>query len=600
MLPNACCKVILRYSGALILMLSLAACSTLRPTNWKSDPHVDSATIHPVTMEVRIVSDSQIHESRGIPSRYLSLAGDEAIAVTIRSGQQVIGAADLLKVAMTDYYPLTLHLGDAIDLSCQSEWHRFMRVMQEKGKPGATTWLLAQGNHDGFLAGNISPGSSGVYVDEYWNNMCNARGVVGSDDVDTSGKRANEKNFAKKKTLATDYYANLKNGMGSRVEVHDDMICDGNDLCAAHVFENEWKSFVVQLVKIPAHKRAEGANIYALLLDSSDFNDQLSSPFGKIRAGERGGITAGQSRKALELIKRMPANSSFFIVSHHPYADWKIESWTAEDVAAMKSVMDDPGFMNFILSAHSHEGGWYTHRFQERSLYELNTGSLADAPLYYRTLQFERDTLGGFIVHSRPILLKTDHYPTCAKVHSPAPGSGYTAEEQKSVFERNGNKGFAGRLAAGVSSAAKHLVDMWEAKHTELKPQLLAYADVVHAVSKDLTLPTPNGRCSGPDDLPKKMACLAVCFDGKECSVDDKGKLLLALDNYYWDKTTDADIRRDAHQLRYCMAAKIANESAEPVHVDAVLRNVEGNTRRLPLPEPTGGRPAASNALRQP
>lgn len=600
MLPNTCCKVILRYSGALILMLSLAACSALRPTTWKSDAHVDSATMHPVTKEVRIVSDSQIHESRGIPSRVLSLAGDEAVGVTIRSGQQVIGAADLLAVAMEKKYDLTLHLGDAIDLSCQSEWHRFMRVMSANGRPGAITWLLAQGNHDGFLAGNISPGTTGLYVDEYWDNMCKPRGIVTSDEAAVSNESGQKKNLAKKKTLANAYYASLALGMKNSMAVQDDVLCDGDDLCVAHVFENDWKSFVIQLVRMPVHERADGMHIYALLLDSSDYNEQPVSPFGKIRAGERGGITAGQSRKAMALIQRLPADARFFIVSHHPFEDWKLASWPAGDIAAMKDLMGDARFMDFILSAHTHEGGWYTHRFGDKTLYELNTGSLADAPLYFRTLQFERDALDGLIVHSRPVPLAADHYASCATTPAPLPGLGYTAEEQKSVFERNSNKGAIVRFAAGFSSAVRHFFKLWNAKHTELKPQLLAYADVVKIVSPNLKLRTPPGKGVVAGGLSEKMVDIAQCNDGKLCSVEDKGKLLVALDNFYWDKNTPVDIRERSHQLRYCMAVRIANESADPDDVAAILSNIEGDTRRLPMPTLPTGLPGALSALRQP
>jgi hypothetical protein len=598
MLSSAQYKTVMPYLALLVLLSCLAGCAALRPTNWANDPDPRPNAAGPVTGEVRIISDSQIHESRGIPSRYLSLAGDEVIGVTIRSGQQVIGAADLLAVAMAGDYPLTLHLGDAIDLSCQSEWHRFTRVMQAKGGPGATTWLLAQGNHDGFLAGNISPGASGLYVDEYWNNMCNARGVVSSDVIATPDKKNNEKNFFKKRAVADAYYTKLIAGMKNRRALQDEVICDGTDLCVAHAFDNDWKSFVVQLVKLPASEGAQGTKIFALLLDSSDFNEQPDSPFGKIKAGERGGITAGQSRKAIALLKTLPSDAVFFIVSHHPFSDWRIASWANADVAAMKDLMGDVRFMDFILSAH--EGGWYTHRLWDKALYELNTGSLADAPLYYRTLQFERDTNGGLIVHSRPIPLNTDLYATCANVPAPLPGSGYTAEEQKSVFERNSNKGPVVRFAAGFSSAIRHFFHLWRAKHTELRPQLLAYADVVKAISPDLDLPTPRGQCSVPGGLSARMSCLAQCYDGDECAVSDKGALLLALDNHYWNKDTPAKIRQDAHELRYCMATQIAGESADPARVEAILRNIEGDRRRLPLSRTFESKSDALNALRQP
>lgn len=50
-----------------------------------------------VTQPIGLISDTQIHESRGTAaSRYFSNTGDEIVEVTVRTGQQVIGSTDIL------------------------------------------------------------------------------------------------------------------------------------------------------------------------------------------------------------------------------------------------------------------------------------------------------------------------------------------------------------------------------------------------------------------------------------------------------------------------------------------------------------------------
>lgn len=81
-----------------------------------------------------------------MPSRYWSRAFDGYVPVTIRSAQQVPGATDLLYDAITARaFPLTLHLGDAMDVSCQTEWDMFAMAMQRGlGAPGSGAWRSAR------------------------------------------------------------------------------------------------------------------------------------------------------------------------------------------------------------------------------------------------------------------------------------------------------------------------------------------------------------------------------------------------------------------------------------------------------------------------
>lgn len=566
-----------------IVLLILGGCAGVARSDWAEDVGPGNEVLQPLTKEIRIIADSQIHESRGTPSRYISLAGDEFIGVTVRSGQQVIGAADLLAASIADDYPLTLHLGDAIDLSCQTEWTLFNRAMTSKfATPGADTWLLALGNHDGFMTGNIYPTNSGLYVADYWDNMCNVGRTTVTDASSGAKISLNKYRFETKKSLVDDYMQKLKRGMGVDPATPDNPLCQDDRFCASYFSENGWSTSVVQLVKLPEHAPGNGKAIHALLLDTSDFDERPYIGIRRIKAGVRGGITARQLKQALALVNRMPLDARFFIVAHHPYAAWRLNHWREESVGALGELMNDPRFMDFILTAHTHTGGWYSHSRGNKVLHELNIGSLADAPLYYRTLRFARDESNRVVIDSRRMSLTQDRYEECGNV--PAPGIGYTADEQKSVYDRNSDKGPIIRFAAGFTNAARHFFRLWHAKHTELKPQLLSYADVVMlTMPANTRIKTPERTYAGPEEVVSTLRDLADCTHATKCAVQRKGHLLMALEEYYWDKdNTPEAVRAKAHKVRYCMAVRLADESAETALVANVMQRTRGETRRLP------------------
>ncbi|MEJ7806919.1 MAG: hypothetical protein WKG03_13485, partial [Telluria sp.] len=183
-------------------------------------------------MPIRLIADTQVHESRGTASRFMSLAGDEFVNVTIRTGQQVIGSGDLLRAALTpaNAFPLTLHLGDAIDVSCETEWAHFSRVMKgQLGPPGSKSWLLAPGNHDGFYVGNFFPNKQGLYTKSHWDNVCNA----GRSKI---GNRDNERNLynAMTKGSLVKAYASELAGAGTAMLPSGRQCVDGQALCFAY------------------------------------------------------------------------------------------------------------------------------------------------------------------------------------------------------------------------------------------------------------------------------------------------------------------------------------------------------------------------------
>lgn len=557
-----------------------------------------------LTKPIALIADTQFHESRGVASRYFSLAGDEFVDVTIRPGQVVIGAADILQHALerAKQFPLVIHAGDAMDLSCETEWSLFTNVFTTSMKqaPGPKSWLFAPGNHDGYLTGNIYPPEKNApYVQEYWANMCNAGRHY--------KKNGQDRRFTMmpKERLVAAYMEKL--GVQAGLNGTWEGCTPEKDMCwsARSSKEEPWMSYVVQLVKMPM-AREDSTPIFAVLLDSSDYDER---PFSlKLLAGETGSLSARQLRSAVDLTRNLPTGARYFLVTHHPAKDWKFLFWSAEQKAAWSSLLNDPRSLHFLVSAHTHDGFLQEHREPVGSFTELNTGSLADDPIYIRSLAFERDPAGniGFTSDSIP-LLGAD--AGCKDIQLPTPKKGY--EYGTDTQTRKGDRATKFGDLVRVSAAIDYAQRFEKAKHAELRPQLLAYADVV-----DISMPAETvieydwttlktgvatATLTGRDEVSKELRKYANCDTGKgRCSYQAKGELLRVLEEYYWTRSGVPDeVKLRAHKVRLCLALDAAVDgvpkSSRPA-MDAIKKTVFGGTWKKVLQRPT---PPSTNVLTQ-
>ncbi|WLI06715.1 hypothetical protein PSH66_29805 [Pseudomonas sp. FP597] len=567
-----------------VCTISLSGCVNKRASNWHDFTVLEDLHSENLTEPIVLVADTQFHESRGTASHYFSMAGDEFFPVTIRTGQQVIGAPDLLLRALDQgqSYPLALHLGDGIDVSCQTEWSLFKQVMGEaRGRPSASSWLFSPGNHDGFMVGNIYPKTDGIYKTEYWNNVCNVgRGYAGS-----------KQRFGRmpKETIVNDYVNLLRGQPLSQKNPASGQFClDGNQLCVAYRIASEpWKSFIVQLVKLPP-SRNNSRGVYALLLDTSDYPSRPNFGMGGPTAGIDAGISVDQIKAAQQLVSSLPDNSRYFFTGHHSFKDWKVESWKGEKLYRFVALSMGKQSLRFVVTAHTHEGGWYEHDFGGGHLQELNTGSLADAPLYYRDLSFQLYDGGAVSVRSNRILLDSVH-SKCNEYKPPADGSGYSVNDQQTESDRLSAAPAFLRRIGSFFSAAGHFFAFWEAKHSELKPQLLAYADIVqdvipdnqafnyHPYGTNYELPFRGG-----SSIAEHLRYLAGCFDAKKCSVSQKGNLLYSLDRYFWFSKIPVEQKQLSHNKRYCAAIVITGLAGDgSPTVEQSLQDSQPSVKRL-------------------
>lgn len=570
--------------GITLSILVLSACGRPPPQSWSdAAPWGDTAT-QDLTLPIALIADTQIHESRGTASRYFSLAGDQFVEVTIRSGQQVLGAGDILQEALRKSrdYRLALHLGDAIDVSCSTEWQRFSLVMaRERGAPGPSTWLFAPGNHDGYLVGNFYPLDRGVYTDSYWNNICNVGRVIQNDHY------VHER--ITKPRVLQDYLNKLFGDKKQLDQSTQSRICPLKGLCLSYSLSIEgWTSYLIQLVELPAAPTAKRP-IYALLLDTSDYDVRPYLPGSNPKAGLEAGVSQRQLQSALELLGEVGQDARFFIAGHHPVETWRINGSPPTNGNAWAALLADPRFLRFFVTAHTHEGGWYKHQIEGITLNELNLGSLADAPAYFRSLQFQENAEGSIRANSERVILANEASPDCTQFSAKA-GSGYAVSEQMSQAQRWSD--YPWYLSRGLAaiSATRYSFALWSAKHEELRPQLRFYADIVDSTMpaeqiisyEAFGTPASTRVLAGKQQVVERLIHLSDCNDGKACSVQEKGHLMLAMDDYYWDESTPKPVREAAHIQRYCVALKSTEELGSGQKVVAkVLENSAPQFRTL-------------------
>ncbi|MGM9484698.1 metallophosphoesterase [Roseateles sp. NT4] len=570
----------MRRFGLLIALVLLAGCAS-RVKDPVSMDRLDSwspAASQPLTAEISLISDTQFHESRGYPSPILQGAGDEIVEVTIRSAQQVIGADDLLQRAIDmSGKSLLLHAGDALDMSCSSEWDRFARVMKSKGAPGPKTWVYTPGNHDGYLAGNLSTPPEGTHFrpfkDAHWAKLCNA------------GMLNPPRTTPFHKTDVVRAYLDL---LGPGSDAGKDVRCnaDASHCWAAHLSEDEpWESFIVQLVQMPAPDEAakDATPVYALLLDSSNYRDLFGNE-SISSAGKVGGLLKGQFAAARRLTGRMKPDARFFFIAHYPIGNWRLNN---AEQRAWKLLADDPRSLNFIVTSHTHDGELAHHTDALGGIVELNTGSLADPPIYMRTLQFEKSGDGriGFKSKARPL---TEGLDCKVSIPSPAkPEWDYGVDLQRTAHASLADWNWLQRGWHMLINIGKGLAEKEEEKHQELRPQLLEYADIVSQTFPAMATlhyewPEQDGSAildgedlAGNATIAAKLRALSNCRETNhtKCTIPRKENLLLALEKVYREKPDILDDKKPtATSMRLCMALAAAEASPSTKGADALKK----------------------------
>ncbi|CAM9414346.1 metallophosphoesterase [Acinetobacter bereziniae] len=389
----------------------------------------------PVTEPIGLFADTQEHERHGTFTFIAGKTVDKITKVAARSPQidfyNKYAIEDIL-----ENFPLTkgsyfVHLGDMLDISCNTEWKRSFNVFLPAINNGKL--VLGLGNHDGFYVGNYAFDTHNGFSKKYigpasWRDRC-----------DTGFKKISEHNDSYKTIMdKSKIIINFQNFITQTGKVllpiknsnycHNDMLCSKANInnhwtsyfqiprdvtLASSGFgssgiKNFWRSYMVSEVKLPM--KNENISIKLIILDpsQSDRTEQSTQKtiFNQLHLLSRSNILFGhiqqEQRKLVEHLVTQPCQTKacFYILSgHHPLKDY--ESSNYEWIS--KLIKSNPQILPLYLSAHTHKGFIKA----KNKINELNIGSFIENDPKFRTIQiFKEINNNNFIVQTNKIAVK--------------------------------------------------------------------------------------------------------------------------------------------------------------------------------------------------
>jgi hypothetical protein len=396
------------FSGLLALLL-VGGCATISvPIPPPPDP---PGRFVELTRPVIVLGDTQEHESTGFPMHDNDGAVDEYVEVAQRPPEQPLFGRRVLEWALLSHADEpVIHMGDLLDVSCESELERMRKVFQVARQPH----VILPGNHDGLLFGifnydvfdNLFSGKTSD-----WDRACRrGRGEVGGILEPRSGAALTKRGYI------VAYLNHLAGGPHSRVAglpmpqsgetTYSWRNADPGGFIEAIEAKilgdrNFARSYVAQKLRLPP---AAGAprRVTIIGLDTNQITAFISTldTVRGISPGHFGNVLADQIAAVspwLEQARR--AGDIVVFAGHH---NWnQLNGTTRERIGSLMLGVDNP---LVYISAHTHRGYWASHRIGTRSMLELNVNSLSDWPISYRRLSFSWDEAANRLKVSADIL----------------------------------------------------------------------------------------------------------------------------------------------------------------------------------------------------
>ena len=371
----------------------------------------------PAVWKMLIIADNQEHLLTGGPLKSFSPLTERLVTtVGLRSPLANVGGRLLMREALKfgkeQGADFVLHLGDAVDISCEKEMKSVFRALDQES-PG-NMWFMTPGNHDGILAGNFAEYQDPVDFDrgkplalynlpplkshmkqKVWFNACQSPTSDGADmrrGADMPRGRAIELYLdkLKKRPEAKQNSGTAQNAIfrqdGREIRVPCRIeeieitpkkpsaiqgykaiarICDPQWVpTRKNIKVGQYASFIVQKIDLGETR--------IVLLDTSDYEDPTDKepPFIPIAAGN-GNLTDKQQLWAEPLFKSGDGKAldrkNVIVAGHHPFSQL---SGDDKDWIAARS--------SRYISAHVHTDTSLIP--QKGDLLELNVGSTVDYP----------------------------------------------------------------------------------------------------------------------------------------------------------------------------------------------------------------------------
>jgi|GEM_PF-2873351 len=399
-----------RYVAVVATAAALLQCSAAPSASPRYSFFNSSATGNWPLLTERFIllADNQTQHLYGKPIWLRAGAAPKFLSAAVRPLQLDLYGQDLLKEVVTkqrgNKMPM-IHLGDALNFSCQVEMTRFFGLMEDATQPAAgyerTTWVLAPGNHDGYFFGNEGRSDS-------WSDACTNGGgpVTHADFI---------RRYLAELAGQFPWLGDLNADSGIRVEpaVPPD---NGSFVqgVAWHLDSAKpWLSYVVQLVDMTA-KQYGGVppntqTVFGLLFDTSEYDDspvlisqsarlataRLPAAPAQYDAGETGNIRADQVAAARTLLETAVSRTALkpFVVlmGHHPF-----NALTESAQSAIEEIRHDY-FVPIYVSAHTHHAQYFVNETGPFNWLELNLGSVLDWQPEFRDFALSRNTDTGFV-----------------------------------------------------------------------------------------------------------------------------------------------------------------------------------------------------------
>lgn len=406
-----------RKAALLAMTTCLAGCvHFIEPQPPPPDPQ---GGFVPLTAPVIFLGDTQQHETTGFPLHDNDGAIDAYVEVAQRPPEQPLFGRRILEWAMqTSPETPVVHLGDLLDMSCESEMGRIGKVFGTSLQPK----VILPGNHDGFFLGIFNLNALDALLDgeaSKWERTCR-RGTAEEQQPAEAASGA----ALTKRGFIVAYLQNLARGPHTRVtDVR--VVADGDadiswrnpdpqgfiQAIEARIFGGRrfGHSFVVQKLRLPA---APGASRRTILvgLDTNQ-TDAAVTTLDTLRGlspGDLGHVRADQVALVASWLREASAAGDLVVFAGHH--NWNRLSFSSQArlFQAMRS-LDQP---LLYISAHTHRGFWAKHRIAGRSLLELNVSSLSDWPIAYREVTLALDETSNRLKVVAAIRPSLDASPT--------------------------------------------------------------------------------------------------------------------------------------------------------------------------------------------
>jgi hypothetical protein len=395
----------------------------------------------PLTAPVIFLGDTQQHETTGFPLHDNDGAIDAYVEVAQRPPEQPLFGRRILEWAMqTSPETPVVHLGDLLDMSCESEMGRIARVFDTSSQPKA----ILPGNHDGFFLGIFNLNALDALLDgeaAKWDRTCRRGTAQAQKPAEAASGAA-----LTKRGFIVAYLQNLARGPHTRVtEVRVESDGDADiswrnpdpqgfiQGIEARIFGGRrfGHSFVAQKLKLPA---SAGASRRTILVGfDTNQTDAAVTTLDTVRGlspGDLGHVRADQIEVIDAWLREARAAGDIVVFAGHH--NWNRLSFASQArlFQAMKT-LDQP---LVYISAHTHRGFWAKHRIAGRSLLELNVSSLSDWPIAYREVTLALDEKANrlkVIAALRPSLdasPKSDQELLAAWEAKTCGGTGFTSD----------------------------------------------------------------------------------------------------------------------------------------------------------------------------